>query len=624
MEKPLHRLVQLYKELGLVAVIRKLSQWGWNKVGRRSARAHPVALSSVEYSRWIESFEPDKAELLRQTQQVASLSLRPTISIIIPVYNPCPSDLTAALDSLLAQTYPHWQACLADGASDRPGVHQLLQKYTALDPRFTVIRLERNQGISGNSNAALEIAQGEFVAFLDQDDTLAPHALWEVACAIAATPDCDLLYSDHDLLSAVDGQRCRPLFKPDWSPELLLSANYLAHLTVSRLSLLRHVGGFDPQLDGAQDWDLFLRLSEHARKIIHLPKVLYHWRLSPGSTAADIRHKPAAPPAQLEALTRHLARLALPQPSAFFDSTGYLRVRWSFNRQRKVSIIIPSRGPSRVLKTCLKSILSRTQYPNFEIVIVNNGPQPPDQSPYYRRLARHPRLKIIHFSQPFNYSAANNFGARHASGDILVFLNNDTRIITPSWLDELSMWVQRPEVGAVGAKLIHSDGTLQHAGVILGLTGFAGHIFAGLPENQFGIYGLAEWYRDVLAVTGACLTVRRQVFTQAGGFDENLVLCGNDVAFCLNLVESGLRVVYNPFVRLLHHEAVTRQGKIPDQDYDYSYPYYRPYLSSGDPYFSPNLSYWHLAPTLASPGETPPLEFVEDFLRSQQNKNKKE
>jgi GT2 family glycosyltransferase len=395
----------------------------------------------------------------------------------------------------------------------------------------------------------------------------------------------------------------------------MLSANYLTHLTVARRSLVQQVGGLDPQLDGAQDWDLFLRLSEHARKIIHLPQVLYHWRTSPGSTAENIRHKPAAPAAQVEAITRHLARLGLPEGRAFFDPSGYLRVGWAFDRQRKVSIIIPSRGASRVLKTCVRSILSLTQYPNYEILIVNNGSRQPAQFRYYRRLARHPRVKIIHFPQPFNYSAANNFGARHASGDILVFLNNDTRIITPNWLDELSMWAQRPEVGAVGAKLIHPDGTIQHAGVILGLTGFAGHIFAGLPENQFGIYGLAEWYRDVLAVTGACLAVRRQVFTQAGGFDENLVLCGNDVAFCLKLVESGLRVVYNPFVRLLHHEAVTRQGNIPDQDYDYSYPYYRPYLSSGDPYFNPNLSYWQVAPSLASPGERSPLDFVEDFLQ---------
>ena len=601
MRKKFHHLAQRYQQLGPIAFVHKLGGWAWHYL-TRTTRPRIQFLSPDEYLLWIEASEPGGEELARQVQLATDLNNPSEISILIPVFNPRPGDLEAALNSLLAQTYPHWQACLADGGSTHPGARRVLEEFASHDPRFQVVWVGHNHGISGNSNAALAIARGEFVAFLDQDDLLAPFALWEVARAINENPDCDLIYSDHDLLTEVDGQRCQPLFKPDWSPELMLSANYLTHLTVARTSLVKQLGGFDPQLDGAQDWDLFLRLSEHARKILHIPKILYHWRSSPASTAENINNKPAAPAAQVEAITRHLARLKLQQGEAYFDPSGYLRVRWALDRGCKLSIIIPSRGASPLLKTCVNSILKLTLYPNYEIVIINNGPRPPGQFRYYRRLSKHPRIKITHYAETFNYAAANNFGARQASGEILVFLNNDTRVTSPTWLDELSMWLQRPEIGAVGARLMHSDSTIQHAGVILGLTGFAGHIFGGLPENQFGIFGRAEWYRDLLAVTGACLAIRRQIFEQIGGFDENLTLCGNDVALCLKLVASGLRVVYNPFVQLLHREAATRQGDIPDQDYLYSYPYYRPYLAGGDPYFNPNLSYWHLAPTLALPG----------------------
>jgi GT2 family glycosyltransferase len=616
MGQKIQRAFQVFKEQGWASFVRKLSNWIRQQMGSIAAQPHSKPLSVLEYARWIEAYEPDSAELAKQTHHAVDLYNQPVISIIIPIYNPQPGILEAALNSLLAQTYPYWQACIAFGGSTHQGVHQVLEKYCARDRRFEIVWLNNNLGISGNSNAALEIASGEFVAFLDQDDELAPFALWEIVHAINDNPDCDLIYSDHDLLSAVGGKRCQPLFKPDWSPEIMLSANYLTHLTVVRTTLVNEVGDFNPQLDGAQDWDLFLRLSENARKIIHIPKILYHWRSSPGSTAENISHKPSASKAQIQAITQHLTRLKLHRGQAFFDSSGYLRVRWDFNRHSKVSIIIPSRGASHLLKVCLKSILKITQYPNYEIIIVNNGPQRPEKFHYYRHLGKYSQVKIIHYDGPFNYAAANNFGAQHANGEILVFLNNDTRISSPDWLDELSMWGQRPEVGAVGAKLIHQDGTIQHVGVILGLTGFAGHIFGGQPENQFGIFGRAEWYRDVLAVTGACLAIRRHVFEQLGGFDEKMVLCGNDVALCLKLIASDLRVVYNPFVRLLHLESATRLGDIPALDFLYSYPYYRPYLASGDPYFNPNLSYWHLEPTLSSSEEITPLEFVHDFLKS--------
>ena len=626
MEKKLRRALQVIQYEGLQAFAHKLGRWVRRSTPRTHARLihHPFTqetrgLNPLDYTHWIKAHEPDGEQLTRQTEQAKTLTYRPRISLIVPIYHPQPDQLEAALNSLLAQTYPHWQACLAIGGPQNSLTNQILEEYAAQDSRFHLTWLDTNLGISGNSNRALELANGEFAAFFDQDDTLAPFALWEIAQTLNQPPACDLLYSDHDLLSATDGQRCQPLFKPDWSPQLMLSANYLTHLTVARTALVRQVGGFDPHFDGAQDWDLFLRLSQQTDHIAHIPKILYHWRSSPNSTAENIYHKPHAPQAQIRAIRAHLDRLEFPQAHVDFDPSGYLRVRWAFDRQAKVSIIIPTRGANRMLKTCLDSILRRTAYPAYEVLLVNNGPRLPEQIPYFRRLVRDPRqarIKIVHFPGTFNYSAANNFGARQAGGDVLVFLNNDTRVFSPDWLDELSMWAQRPEVGAVGAKLLRPDGSIQHAGVILGLTGFAGHIFGGLPENQSGIFGRAEWYRDLLAVTGACLAIRRQAFEQAGGFDENLSLCGNDVALCLRLRAAGLRVVYNPFVRLLHREGATREAAIPDQDYVHSYAYYHPYLQHGDPYFNPNLSPWHLAPTLAAPGEISPLDFVHDFLQS--------
>lgn len=612
MQKTIQRGLSTLRQQGWAAFSLQVRAWLRRRLPGTAASAVPAA---QDYLAWAARTEPDAAELARQAQAAQIWASPPLISVVMPVYNPDPAALRAALDSLLQQTYPHWQACIADGGSHRPGVRQVLEEFAARDARLRLAFLEANRGISANSNAALEMARGEFTAFLDHDDLLAPFALFEVAQAVQQQPECDLLYSDHDLLSAADGQRTQPLFKPDWSPEIMLSSNYITHLTVARTALLRRVGGFDPALDAAQDWDLFLRLSEQARRIHHIPKVLYHWRASPASTAEGIWQKPEAPAAQTRAVARHLQRLGLPGAQAFFDPSGYLRAKWDFDRTRKVSIIIPSRGPSRLLKACVGSILRHTQSPHYEIIIVNNGPQRPEQSTDYRRLSADPRLRILHMDGPFNYSAANNLGARQASGEILVFLNNDTQVLASDWLDELSMWAQRPEVGAVGAKLIHPRGVIQHAGVILGLSGFAGHIFGGLPENTWGLYGRAEWYRDYLAVTAACLALRREAFEQAGGFDESMQLCGSDVALCLQLRHAGLRIVYNPFVRLLHHEGATRQRDVPAQDYHCSYPYYLPYLRQGDPYFNPNLSYWQLTPALAAAGEPAPLTFVEDFLR---------
>ncbi|RPJ37146.1 MAG: glycosyltransferase, partial [Chloroflexi bacterium] len=452
--------------------------------------------------------------------------------------------------------------------------------------------------------------------FLDHDDTFAPFALYEVARYLNQHADCDLLYSDHDLIDAGSGLRKQPLFKPDWSPDTMLSSNYITHLTVVRKELVQELGGFDAQKDGAQDWDLYLRAVERARHIGHIPKVLYHWRESASSTAANIYTKAYAPAAQLRSIEDHLARIGLPAPRAFHDPSGFIRVAWSPARQGKVTIIIPSRGANKMLENCIQSIFARTAYPDYEVVVVNNGPRRAEDFPYYRKLRQDSRARVLDYEGVFNYSAVNNIGARSSESEYILLLNNDTEVIHEDWLSEMVMWASRPEIGAVGAKLLLPDGRIQHAGVILGLTGFAGHVFGGRPEGEWGCFGLAEWYRDYMAVTAACVLFRREVYEKMGGLDESFLLCGNDVELGLRLNQSGYRVLYHPFVRLYHLESATHKGSIPNEDFDLSFKCYSHVLKSGDPFFNPNLSYWDLAPRLSHPGERLPYEFARSHIAS--------
>ncbi|MCA1553693.1 MAG: glycosyltransferase, partial [Chloroflexi bacterium] len=376
-----------------------------------------------------------------------SFNYQPLLSIVTPVFNTPPHMLRAMLESVRAQTYANWELCLVDAGSSDPEVHQIVAEAARTDARVKRIVLERNLGIALNSNAGIEQAQGEFIVLLDHDDTLAPFALHAVAERLNQNREWDVLYSDHDLLSENGRTRSKPLLKPGWSPSILLSANYMTHLTVLRTSLVRQVGGFREGMDGAQDWDLFLRLVERTKHITHIPQILYHWRDSAQSTATDDQHKPYARRAQLKAIRNHLERQGLSEPRAFVDGSGFIRVAWGYERTAKVSIIVPSEGANARLERCIQSLATTTYYPNIEIVIVNNGQRRPDEFEYYRKLADDPRVRIVHDERPFNYSAANNFGVRHASGDILLFLNNDTQALVVDWLDEMVMWLSRKQVG---------------------------------------------------------------------------------------------------------------------------------------------------------------------------------
>ncbi|MCJ7696679.1 MAG: glycosyltransferase family 2 protein [Anaerolineaceae bacterium] len=566
------------------------------------------------YKTWIFQNELNSAALKEQKTQTEKLSYQPLITIVVPIHNPNLEELEQMMDSLIAQTYSHWELCLAGCMPEPVGFGQRIWQLIGTDERIHIRHLDENLGISGNTKAAAEMAKGEFLAFVDQDDMLSPDALFEVVKALNADKDIDLLYSDHDILSNDGQRRFNPLFKPDWSPEILLSANYVTHLSVVRKSVFHKLGGLDSALDGAQDLDLMLRLSEGNYKVRHIPKILYHWRESSGSTAVNFANKPYTMESQLKAISAHLSRLGLSDVGVDQRETGYIHVKWKVDPLPKVSIIILSRGVNRKLKACLRSILELTVYPDYEILIINNGGKSAEELPYFREVQQNKRIRVLNFDPPFNYSAVNNFGARHAEGDLLLFLNDDTEVIHADWLEELVMWASRPEIGAVGAQLLYYDKTIQHAGVVLGLTGFAGHIFNRMRFNDFTIFGLPMWYRNYLAVTGACLMMRREVLEEVGWWPEDLALCGNDVVLGMRLNAAGYRVVYDPFVRLYHHESATHKGNIPSEDFRTSYLYYREILQAGDPYFNPNLSLWSAQPCLRKIGESSSIQFVREFF----------
>jgi O-antigen biosynthesis protein len=571
----------------------------WNEVFRKQVAFNQEihrALSNVAgvnprraitYRAWCEKNEHAEIEAARAAMN--AFHERPRFSVIMPTYETPEAVLRAALDSVLAQMYMNWELCIADDNSKSAHVREVLNEYARKDTRIRVVRLSKQNGIAGATNAALEMATGDFVAFLDHDDLLAPHALAEMAAKINADPQVDLLYSDEDRLDT-QGRRSGPFFKPGWSPDLLRASNYICHLLVIRRAVVQSVNGLRLGLDGAQDYDLILRVTEKTSRIAHVPRVLYHWRASAQSTALDPNNKPAASSAGVRALAEHLDRCG---ESAKVDDpkpTSY-RVRYPIKGKPLVSIIVPFKDKPELLKQLVTSLLKHTRYSNFELLLISNNSVKPETQALLDTLDE-PRIRKLTWNHPFNYSAINNYGASQAKGELFLFLNNDIEVISTDWLEELISQAQRPEVGAVGPKLLFPDGTIQHAGVVLGLGGFAGHAFANLPDNSaFTPFGHADWTRNYLAVTSACVMMRRDVFEKLEGYDTKFLVCGSDVEICLRMIKSGLRVVYTPHATLVHHESATRKNdSIPENDFWRSYVAYRPWLHNGDNFYNPNLS----------------------------------
>ncbi len=556
------------------------------------------------YQSWLEGREPSNWQLSRQKKLVKKFPYQPLVSVITPVYNPSPDVLRDTIQSVIAQTYPRWEFCLANGSPGNQDIQGVLSATSQNEPRIKIVNLDQNLGISGNTNAAVRIAQGDYIVLLDHDDLLAPDLLYELVRKLNQDPEADVVYYDEDTISVDKLLRQFPWFKPSAiSPDLMLSTNYLMHSAIRR-SLVIELAGFDSQMDGAQDWDLALKLIERQVKLVHIPRMFYHWRAVPGSVASDANAKPWAYAAQKRCLEAHLRRLGVANAQVDFPTIGIVHICWS-TQEEKVSIIIPTRDKVDYLAACITSILEKTSYPTYEIIVVDNGSRDPETLAYLDKIKSLENIRVLPYPYPYNFHKINNFAAHQAKGNVLVFLNNDTEILEPGWLGELAGWVRRPEIGIAGAKLLRPDGTFQHAGMIMGMLGHGSHVFDGAQENTYGPFGSSEWVRDYQAVTGACLAIRKEVFTELGGFDETYRVGYGDIDLCLRCNQAGYRVIYTPFARLLHHEGGTRGFSLPAGDVLRASYYMLPQATTQDRYYNPNLSHMERIPTLIKRGEEP-------------------
>jgi GT2 family glycosyltransferase len=515
------------------------------------------------YAEWVQTYDSltdvDRALIRRHVEALAD---PPLVSIVMPTHETPERWLRRAIESVQAQLYPHWELCVADDGSTAPHVRRVLEEYRSRDPRIKIVYRPRRGHISAASNSALELATGELVAFLDHDDELAGHALYMVAAEIAAHPTAEVIYSDEDKLTE-RGERVDPYFKPDWDPDLFLAQNLVTHLCVCRTARVREVGGFRTGFEGAQDWDLVMRIVERVASddVRHIPHVLYHWRAVSGSTALAIGEKSYATGAQHRTLATHFARRR--ETVDILPVVGLCwRIRYPLPAEPPlVSVVIPTRDQPALLRRAIAGLRERTVYPRLEIVVVDNQSVDPAARAYLAELAAEPDVRVVHYDAPFNFAAMNNLGAEHARGEVLTLLNNDVEPITPGWLEEMVTQALRPDVGAVGAMLYYPDDTIQHAGVILGLgtSGIAAHAYSHRPRGHVGQIGRALLAQTLSAVTAACLVIRRDVFRAVGGFDEEqFAIAYNDVDLCLRLRAKGYRTVWTPYAELYHVESASR------------------------------------------------------------------
>jgi glycosyltransferase involved in cell wall biosynthesis len=528
------------------------------------------------------------------------LDQTPRISVVMPVYNVAVKWLSRAVDSVLGQAYDNFELVIVDDGSTRAETLDYLRQLEGRgDSRIIIQMNTENKGISAASNQVVALATGAYVALLDNDDELRENALYEVARAINEHRP-DVIYSDEAKVDA-HGSIKYPFLKPDWSPDLLRSQMYICHLLVFKKSLFNQAKGFDSRFDGSQDYDLMLRFSELTTRIHHIPKILYFWREIASSTALNPDAKPLSQSAGLNALDHHLKRVY--GPDAHADKTPYRFVydaRYPLSGNVKASIIIPTRDHSELLADCIHSIMTKTDHANFEVLIMDNNSREEKTRKWFTSVTeQHDNVRVIDAFYPFNWSKLNNHGARHATGDILVFLNNDTLVISPDWLTRICENASRPDIGVVGGLMLYEDDTIQHAGVVVGMGGWADHVFKNCPSAHFFHPFVSPMLtRNVLAVTGACLGISRKVFEEISGFDEDFIVCGSDVAIALKALEKGYVNLYSPYVKLYHLESKTRTSYIPDVDFEMSRKAYAKWIQHGDPYYNPNLSLESLTPVL--------------------------
>ena len=547
---------------------------------------------------------PDEERAKKEREQVFERMVK--ISILVPLWNTPENFLREMIESVTAQTYQNWELCLADGSDDAHGyVADIVREYQEKDggERILYKKLLKNEGISGNTNQCLTMATGEYIGLFDHDDILHPSALYEYVKVINEK-NADYIYCDETTFKSGDINKMLTMhFKPDYAVDNLRANNYICHFSVFARQLLDGTELFRPKFDGSQDHDMILRLTDRAKNVVHVPKLLYYWRSHPGSVAADIGAKPYAIQAAKDAVADHLRRhgyehFQITSTRAF---ETIFKIRYQIIGDPKISIIIANKDHLEDLKRCITSIQEKSTYENYEIIVVENGSRTKEIFDYYEKLKDDPQIRVITYEEKgsFNYSKVNNLGVKEASGDYVLLLNNDTQVITVNWMEELLMYAQREDVGAVGAKLYYGNKTIQHAGVVLGLGAHrtAGHSHYGQHRENLGYMGRLCFTQDVSAVTGACLLVKKKLFEEVGGLDESFAISLNDVDFCLKLREKGLLNVFTPFAELYHYESVSRglddQGEKAARYNDESERFRRKWkdvLEKGDPYYNPNFS----------------------------------
>jgi len=551
-----------------------------------------IKKESQQYSKWIKKNEYSGPQLLAQAKLSKGLPKKPRLTILTATFNVSPRIFKETYDSVLGQTYPFWEWCIADASESK--TKKFVRALVAKDKRIKFKSLEKNLGIARNINEAAKNSQGDYVLFLDHDDLLSPFALFEVAKAINQEA-ADFIYSDEDKLDS-NGNRVEPFFKPDWSPHLLESFNYINHLTIIKRELFENVGRFRNGFDGAQDYDLNLRLTKSAKKVVHIPKILYSWRKTSGSTAAGFFEKGYVQKSGKKALESYLKQNKL---KGWIDETphpGIYRMRRNLFKSLPVSIIILTQDKKDYLEKCINSVLE-SNYKNLEIIVVNNQSKEPTTINYLKNLSKDKSIKILNFEKTFNFSSINNFAVASTSNPYILFLNNDTQIITSDWLESMLEIAQEQDVGIVAPKLLFPNQSVQNYGVVIGLGGIAGSVFQGYPKEYSGYFGNLVSIRDVSAVSAAAMLVKREIFEKVGGFDENLKVAFNDIDLCLKVRDKDFYVVVTPYAEVYHHESATRGheysgDKLKEfkQEIDYFGKKWKRILEKGDPFYNRNLS----------------------------------
>jgi len=556
------------------------------------------------YSGWIKMNSTGPKELSEQVRSIQDFPNQPLISVLIPVTGPEMAGFHNTVRSLNAQTYWNWEAYLTLSQEiDASKLEQIASLFSE-QSRLHFYSPNRRENQSDPVVEVLSKASGDFVLLLHSGDSLSPEAFYQVVSHLNRTSKVDVIYFDEDHISNNGETLQDPFFKPDWSPELLLSVNYLLH-ALFRRSLAASLAA-QSSIEGISDYgDLIFRCIEHTRFVSHIPQVLYHVRQGPDSNSEQMAQ---ALGLQCKWVQAHLLRTGSPSAQALISINNNIHVKWP-TPEKRVSIIIPTIDNLQYLQKCVASISARTTYPNYEIILVDSGSREDATLKYYGEIHQLANITKVDYTttKEFNFSAALNMGARNAHGEIFLFLNNDTEIIDPIWLEELAAWAERPEIGIAGAKLLYPDGTIQHAGIVIGLEGHASHIFSEMREGDTTPYGSTDWYRNYSAVTGACMAIRREVFEKLGGFDEDYQLVFSDIEICMRAITSGYRVVYTPYARLIHHEGRTRFRHIPEQDIQRAYEHLKERVEEGDPFYNPNLSYKVRRPTLKRRGEEAPI-----------------